>query len=283
MAISEYRKKLIQKYSSKKTNEEEERKPTTPISSGSPSSANDTQNNNNNKPSTTKKSAYREKLIAKYKGESTIDTDFIESFVADSSDFFSKLDSYTGEDSDSTPYNTWSNLQPRYHSVKSWFDKNKDKLSDEAYNTFSSYLDTWQKNKNSLDEYFGQFENEDTYRYSVKYSGKSYDLIKETMTELKRGFLDGMNQGEDGAKGEAKLKELEWLQKNAPYLAMNSDDFEEYSSKGASIVNPTLSEASDKGKILPRRVTGTCTFHQRALTVAIKRARHVALLPFISE
>ena len=38
-----------------------------------------------------------------------------------------------------------------------------------------------------------------------------------------------------------------------------------------------------RGKILPRRVTGTCAYHQRALTVAIKRARHLALLPYTSD
>ena len=37
---------------------------------------------------------------------------------------------------------------------------------------------------------------------------------------------------------------------------------------------------SERGKILPRRITGTCAKHQRALTVAVKRARHVALLPY---
>ena len=40
---------------------------------------------------------------------------------------------------------------------------------------------------------------------------------------------------------------------------------------------------SERGKILPRRVTGTCAEHQRELTVAIKRARHVALLPYTVE
>ncbi len=40
---------------------------------------------------------------------------------------------------------------------------------------------------------------------------------------------------------------------------------------------------SERAKILPRRVTGTCAHHQRALTVAIKRARHLALLPFSSD
>ena len=37
---------------------------------------------------------------------------------------------------------------------------------------------------------------------------------------------------------------------------------------------------SERGKILPRRVTGTCAAHQRLLTTAVKRARHIALLPY---
>ena len=40
---------------------------------------------------------------------------------------------------------------------------------------------------------------------------------------------------------------------------------------------------SERGKILPRRITGTCAKHQRALTVAVKRARHVALMPYTVE
>ncbi len=40
---------------------------------------------------------------------------------------------------------------------------------------------------------------------------------------------------------------------------------------------------SERAKILPRRVTGTCAKHQRQLTVAIKRARVVALLPYVSD
>lgn len=37
---------------------------------------------------------------------------------------------------------------------------------------------------------------------------------------------------------------------------------------------------SERGKILPRRITGTCAKHQRAITTAIKRARHIALMPY---
>ena len=40
---------------------------------------------------------------------------------------------------------------------------------------------------------------------------------------------------------------------------------------------------TEKGKILPRRQTGTCAAHQRELTVAIKRAREMALLPYVGE
>lgn len=40
---------------------------------------------------------------------------------------------------------------------------------------------------------------------------------------------------------------------------------------------------TDRGKIIPRRITGVCAPHQRELTQSIKRARHLALLPFTTE
>ena len=40
---------------------------------------------------------------------------------------------------------------------------------------------------------------------------------------------------------------------------------------------------TERGKILPRRTTGTCAAHQRQLTVAIKRARQIALLPYVTD
>ena len=40
---------------------------------------------------------------------------------------------------------------------------------------------------------------------------------------------------------------------------------------------------SERGKILPRRTTGTCAMHQRQLTTAIKRARQIALLPYVTD
>ena len=40
---------------------------------------------------------------------------------------------------------------------------------------------------------------------------------------------------------------------------------------------------SEQGKVIPKRITGTCAKHQRQLVQAIKRARHLALLPFVSD
>ena len=40
---------------------------------------------------------------------------------------------------------------------------------------------------------------------------------------------------------------------------------------------------SERGKILPRRITGNCAKHQRAITVAVKRARHMAIMPYVAD
>lgn len=58
------------------------------------------------------------------------------------------------------------------------------------------------------------------------------------------------------------------------------DRVEKIDYKDVSKLRKCLTERS---KILPRRVTGTCAYHQRELTIAIKRARHIALLPYVSE
>jgi len=50
--------------------------------------------------------------------------------------------------------------------------------------------------------------------------------------------------------------------------------------KKAEVLSPFI---QDRGRILPRRMTGTCARHQRWLTVAIKRAQNIALLPFAAE
>lgn len=58
------------------------------------------------------------------------------------------------------------------------------------------------------------------------------------------------------------------------------DKVEEIDYKDAAKLRKFITE---RGKILPRRISGTCAKHQRQLTIAIKRARNVALLPFTAE
>ena len=48
-------------------------------------------------------------------------------------------------------------------------------------------------------------------------------------------------------------------------------------------VNKLKRYISERGKILPRRITGNCAKHQRELTTAIKRARHHAILPYVQD
>lgn len=57
----------------------------------------------------------------------------------------------------------------------------------------------------------------------------------------------------------------------------------EHTSIDYKDVNKLKRYISERGKILPRRLSGNCAKHQRALTVAIKRARHIALLPYTMD
>ena len=61
-------------------------------------------------------------------------------------------------------------------------------------------------------------------------------------------------------------------------FCINKSDYIDY--KDISKLRRFITE---RAKIVPRRVSGCCAYHQRELTVAIKRSRHVALLPFVSE
>ena len=48
-------------------------------------------------------------------------------------------------------------------------------------------------------------------------------------------------------------------------------------------VNKLKRFISERGKILPRRITGNCAKHQRTVTTAVKRARHIALMPYVID
>ena len=66
--------------------------------------------------------------------------------------------------------------------------------------------------------------------------------------------------------------------KKVDYIAANKIEYVDY--KDTELLSRFVSE---RGKILPRRVTGTSAKYQRMLTTAIKRSRHMALLPYVKE
>ncbi len=67
--------------------------------------------------------------------------------------------------------------------------------------------------------------------------------------------------------------------KNCPFTAVGIKPTEiDYKD-----INTLTKFITDRGKILPRRITGVSAHHQRFLAQAIKRARHMALLPFVAD
>ena len=85
--------------------------------------------------------------------------------------------------------------------------------------------------------------------------------------------------GPSGAPGPGRRPKRQFFRKKKVCkFCTEKVDFIDY--KKADVLRQFVQE---RGKLLPRRITGTCSRHQRWLTEAIKRARNIALLPFASE
>ena len=82
-------------------------------------------------------------------------------------------------------------------------------------------------------------------------------------------------QGEDRGDAPRRRTNIRRRKKVCAFCGQATIDY-----KDTATLNKYVSE---RGKILPRRITGTCAKHQRALTVAVKRSRHVALMPYVRE
>jgi small subunit ribosomal protein S18 len=81
-----------------------------------------------------------------------------------------------------------------------------------------------------------------------------------------------------GSGGPRRGKRQYFRKKKVCRFCMERIDYIDY--KRVDMLQPFV---QDRGKIMPRRTTGTCSKHQRWLGVAIKRARNIALLPFATE
>jgi len=91
------------------------------------------------------------------------------------------------------------------------------------------------------------------------------------MPEVKKSF-------KDRARRKKKFKKYMFRRKKICKFCADKIDYIDY--KDTRLLHGFIPE---RGKILPRRISGTCAKHQRMLTRAIKRARSIALLPFTAE
>ena len=85
----------------------------------------------------------------------------------------------------------------------------------------------------------------------------------------------GDKKGAD--KGQTQRRTLFRRRKVCKFCADKIDDI---NYKDVKLITPFVPE---RGKILPRRISGTCAMHQRKLQVAIKRARQIALIPYVTD
>jgi small subunit ribosomal protein S18 len=78
-------------------------------------------------------------------------------------------------------------------------------------------------------------------------------------------------------KGQAQRRTLFRRRKVCKFCADKIDDI---NYKDVKLLGPFVPE---RGKVLPRRISGTCAMHQRKLQTAIKRARQIALVPYVTD
>jgi small subunit ribosomal protein S18 len=93
----------------------------------------------------------------------------------------------------------------------------------------------------------------------------------------RRGGRGGRNDKKNADKQQQQRRPMFRRRKVCKFCADKIDDI---NYKDAKLLGPFVPE---RGKILPRRISGTCAMHQRKLQTAIKRARQLALIPYVTD
>jgi len=95
-----------------------------------------------------------------------------------------------------------------------------------------------------------------------------------------RDNRDNRDRGERGDREQRTPGGPRMMRKRKKVCAFCAEKLDRIDYKDVARIKKFLSERS---KILPRRITGNCAKHQRFLTTAVKRSRHIALIPYISD
>ena len=97
----------------------------------------------------------------------------------------------------------------------------------------------------------------------------------------KSGGPGGRGRGGDDKKGaDGKMGQRRGLFRRRKVCKFCADKIDDINYKDVKLLSGFVPE---RGKVLPRRISGTCAKHQRALRIAIVRARQIALLPYASD
>jgi small subunit ribosomal protein S18 len=97
------------------------------------------------------------------------------------------------------------------------------------------------------------------------------------MGQGRSGGRGGRGAAKTGEKAQGQRRTLFRRRKVCKFCADKIDDI---NYKDVKLIGPFVPE---RGKILPRRISGTCAMHQRKLQIAIKRARQLALIPYVTD
>ena len=94
------------------------------------------------------------------------------------------------------------------------------------------------------------------------------------------GGRSGGGRGGDKKAGDKEKGQRRTLFRRRKVCKFCADKIDDINYKDVKLIGPFVPE---RGKILPRRISGTCAKHQRKLQTAIKRARQIALIPYVTE
>ena len=94
------------------------------------------------------------------------------------------------------------------------------------------------------------------------------------------GGSRGRGRGADKKGGDKAQGQRRTLFRRRKVCKFCADKIDDINYKDVKLIGPFVPE---RGKILPRRISGTCAMHQRKLQTAIKRARQIALIPYVTE
>ena len=94
------------------------------------------------------------------------------------------------------------------------------------------------------------------------------------------GGRSGGGRGGDKKAGDKEKGQRRTLFRRRKVCKFCADKIDDINYKDVKLIGPFVPE---RGKILPRRISGTCAKHQRKLQTAIKRARQLALIPYVTD